>query len=69
MNQGVKKGGIISPFLFNFYINDLIAEVESMDVGGRIGSTNVNIIAYCNDLILISPVADHLRKMLSRCED
>ena len=63
------KDPIISPFLFNFFINDLIIEIEAMDVGAKIGNTNVNIIAYCNDIILISPVADHLRRMLKKCEE
>lgn len=28
--EGVKHGGILSPFLFNFFLNDLLEELISM---------------------------------------
>ena len=68
IKDGVKQGGIISPLLFNFFINDLIAECINADVGALIGSINVSIVGYCDDIILISPIASHLRILLMICE-
>jgi hypothetical protein len=67
IKQGVKQGGIISPFLFNFYINDLIEECLGLEIGARIGRINVCIVAYCDDIILISPIANHLKILLDQC--
>ena len=44
INCGVKQGGILSPFLFNVYINNLIEECIDARVGALIGNLNVSII-------------------------
>ena len=66
--EGVKQGGILSPFLFNFFINDLLTECLSQNIGAKIGDSNLSIIGYCDDLILLSPVAKHIELLLKTCE-
>ncbi len=68
IQEGVKQGGIISPMLFNFFINDLIEQCVNANIGAVIGSNNVSVIAYCDDLILLSPLKSHLRELLEICE-
>lgn len=68
IKEGVKQGGVISPFLFNYYINDLLINIDELNLGAKIGHKNVNIIAYSDDLILMSPVPEHMRRMLNECE-
>ncbi len=41
INQGVKQGGVLSPALFNFFINDLIEECLNSGLGAMIGDLNV----------------------------
>ena len=55
IEKGVRQGGILSPFLFNFYINSIIEEISDMDVGCNYGFTRCNIIAYADDLVLLAP--------------
>ena len=54
INKGVRQGGILSPFLFKFYINDLITKISNVDVECKLGFLRLNIIAYADDLVLIS---------------
>jgi hypothetical protein len=69
IEQGVKQGGVLSPDLFNFYINDLIEECLQQNIGAKIGQLNVSVIAYADEIILISPNKNHLERLLKTCDD
>ena len=50
----VKQGGILSPILFNVYMDDLNVSLNSSNIGGRIGNIFPNHLCYADDLCLIS---------------
>lgn len=54
IENGVRQGGVLSPFLFSFYINDIIKEIGDMETGCSYGFCKVNIIAYADDLVLLA---------------
>jgi hypothetical protein len=62
-----RGGGILSPFLYNFYINDLIESCVKEDVGAKIGNLNVSILCYCDDIILISSSIYQMNQLLGMC--
>ncbi|CAF1085384.1 unnamed protein product, partial [Brachionus calyciflorus] len=64
ISQGVKQGGILSPFLFNFYVNDLIKDCTDCDLGAKIYELNLSIIAYCDDNIVLSPITSDAQFIL-----
>ncbi len=66
---GVKQGGILSPFLFNFFINDLLEEILAMEIGARVGKYNTSIIAYCDGLLLLSLNEMQMNKLLACCNN
>ena len=45
VNGGVKQGGTLSPYLFNFYIDELIRQCIDLNVGCKIGEYNASILA------------------------
>ena len=54
IEKGVRQGGILSPFLFNLYLNDIIDEISDINVGCCFGFSRCNIIAYADDLVLLA---------------
>ena len=50
--EGVKQGGILSPFLFNFFLDKLLSKCQRLNIWATIGSYNTCILAYCDDLLL-----------------
>jgi hypothetical protein len=46
---GVKQGEVISPFLFNLLIYDLISECLSLNIEAKIGSNNMCVSAFADD--------------------
>ena len=64
--NGVKQGGILSPYLFSTFINDLILELENRQ-GCFIGHMFYGCIVYTDDILLLAPSLRALRHMLNIC--
>ena len=50
MVNGVKQVGILSPFLFNIYVNELIELCLSLNLGSKLFEINTSMINFCDDL-------------------
>ena len=68
VTNGVGQGGILSPYLFNIYTDELSEKLDLSGVGCRyLGS--VNHLCYADDMVLLSPTPQGLQKMLDICTD
>jgi Reverse transcriptase (RNA-dependent DNA polymerase) len=59
----------LSPFLFRFYIRDLIDEVTKLDTGCNYFGTNINLLAYADDMVLLAPSWHGLQNLLNTIEN
>lgn len=64
IGNGVRQGGILSPWLFNVYIDEILASVSSLKYGCRFGLTMSNIIGYADDIVLLAPTRESLQKLI-----
>ena len=62
--NGVRQGGVLSGFLFNVYIDDLLNKLSNLSIGCKLGLHSSNVIAYADDLVLLAPSATSLQSLL-----
>ena len=66
--NGVRQGGILSPGLFNLYVNFISSKLNQLDIGCYLNAVRVNHLVYADDLCLISPSIAGLRTLVGVCE-
>ena len=66
VGNGTRQGGILSPLLFNYYINDVIRAVKVLPVGCRIGYEKTSILCYADDILLTAPSAIGLQQLVDK---
>ena len=67
--NGVRQGGILSLFLFRFYIRDLIDRVTTMNSGCNFAGIVVHLLAYADDVVTIAPSWQALQTILLAVDD
>ena len=55
MSNGVRQGGILSPFLFRLYIRDLITKLTNTGFSCNIRGTIITVLCYVDDMVLLAP--------------
>ena len=64
LHQGTRQGGVLSPWLFLVFINDLITELGNINAGVSINKVNVGSPMFADDLTLLARVKWGLDSML-----
>jgi len=64
---GVRQGGVLSPYLFSVYIDDLIKELRQSGHGIYLGRVFVGCVVYADDIVLLSASYNGLQKMVNVC--
>ena len=65
VTNGERQGGVLSPLLFNVYINYLSIRLSQTGIGGKF----VNYIIYADDLCVISLSSSGLQSLLNTYTD
>ena len=69
VGNGVRQGGILSPALFNLYMDDLSVQLSHCKTGCLIGDKLVNHLMYADDLSIVSPSSAGFQQLLNICTE
>ena len=64
---GTRQGSILSPQLFNIFIDGLLKELSATNSGVSIGNEDFNSYAYADDVTLFCATAPGLQKLIDVC--
>ena len=60
---------MLSPTLFNIFIDDLLLVLQLSESGVRIGSQQISSFAYADDITLLSTILPDLQHLINLCTD
>ena len=68
-SNGVKQGDILSPMLFNVYMDQLSIRLHGTGIGGNIRGHLINHLWYADELCLISLYSAGMQSLLDICNN
>ena len=69
VTNGVRQGGVLSPLLFDVYVNELSELLNKSGIGGNLGGTLINHMLYADDICIVSLSSSGLQHLLNICSD
>ena len=65
---GVRQGGVLSPYLFAVFLDDMVYKVMRTNLGCYLSSICAGIFLYADDILLLAPTVAGLERLLHVCE-
>ena len=69
IRSGIKQGGLMSPVLYNIYVNDLMKKLKVENLGYSICNEHYGTIFYTDNFVLLSGSVVNMQKMINICYD
>ena len=67
VTNGVRQGGVLSPLLFNVYVDELSDCLNKSGIGGSMNGTIIYHMLYADDICIISLSSAGLQQLLNIC--
>ena len=67
ISNGVKQGGVISPVMFNLYLDNVLISLKQPGLGCHINGTYMGALGYADGITLTCPSLYGLNSMLDIC--
>ena len=67
VTNGIRQGGLLSPYLFNIYVDGLSLHLNETSVGCHVADRCINHLSYADDMVLMAPSVRSLQRLLDVC--
>ena len=68
ITNGVRQGAVLSPALFNIYIDEVFSELSNSGFGCKINNLYFGCFGYADDIALVAPCREALQQMVNICK-
>ena len=69
VSTGLRQGCVLSPILFNLFVNDLPASITATNEGVQFGGSTISSLQYADDLVMIADSEQALQTLLGKVHE
>jgi hypothetical protein len=69
VRNGVRQGGILSPILFNVYVDELSINLNNSETGCNMNEVFINYLLYADDTVVLAPSPHALQELINICSE
>lgn len=67
LSTGTRQGGVLSPVLFNLYIDGIVSAILTSGIGCHLRNVSLAVLIYADDILLLAPTVSALQRLVDLC--